>query len=54
VEHLDCFYSLAIVNNVAVNMGMQVDFIANLTYIPLGISLKAELLNPMEVLFLVF
>jgi hypothetical protein len=53
VGHLGCFHSLAIINKAAINMGVLVPLL-NLTYIPLGISLRVELLDHTAVLFLVF
>ena len=52
-RHLDCFCTLVIVNNAAVNMGMQVSF-WDLVFSSFGNILEGELLDHIVVLFFNF
>jgi hypothetical protein len=51
VVHLDCFYSLTVVNNTVINVCVSVHCI--LTYIPSDVCPGVILLDHMAVLFLV-
>ena len=51
--HLDCFHTLAILSNAAVNMGVQIRLWDNDFFCPLGVYPEVGMLIHMVVLFLI-
>ena len=52
-RYLGCFHVLAVVNNVATNMGLQISF-KTLLSIPLCMYLEVELQDHVVILFLLY